>query len=240
MINNTRSEISKPGSQKRIVVRWLVRETMGVIMVAAILFISAGQIGWGWGWAMVAAVALWVAGMYLAIVPSHPDLLAERLRPKQGTKSWDTAIMGLVGLVELARYLLAGLDQRYGWTGGIGWLLQGAGLLVTLAGYAIVVWASRTNAFFSLNVRLQTERGQQVVSSGPYRLVRHPAYIGSILYLFASAILLGSSWALIPGAIGSILMIVRTALEDRTLQKELAGYADYTSRVRYRLLPGVW
>jgi protein-S-isoprenylcysteine O-methyltransferase Ste14 len=107
-------------------------------------------------------------------------------------------------------------------------------------GHALVVWATGTNAFFSQVVRIQTERGHTVVSTGPYRFVRHPAYVGAIVLVLSSPFMLSSWWALIPGVVCAVLMIVRTALEDKTLQAELPGYVEYTQHTRNRLLPGAW
>jgi protein-S-isoprenylcysteine O-methyltransferase Ste14 len=107
-------------------------------------------------------------------------------------------------------------------------------------GYALVVWATASNAFFSLIVRIQTERGQSVVSWGPYAHVRHPAYAGGVLTNVFTPILLGSAWALLLGVLDALLMILRTVLEDRTLKAELPGYPEYALRVRYRLLPHFW
>jgi len=119
-------------------------------------------------------------------------------------------------------------------------LAQIAAMLLVIAGHALVVWATGTNAFFSQVVRIQTERGHTVITGGPYRYVRHPAYVGMILVVVGAPIMLGSWWALIPGVISAVLMIVRTVLEDRTLQAELSGYVEYAQHTRYRLLPGVW
>ncbi len=104
----------------------------------------------------------------------------------------------------------------------------------------MVEWATGSNAFFSLTVRIQKERGQAVVEGGPYRFVRHPSYVGGILFELAAPIMLGSWWALIPGGLDAVLFVIRTALEDKTLQAELDGYPAYTERTRYRLVPGVW
>ena len=102
------------------------------------------------------------------------------------------------------------------------------------------VWATASNAYFSQIVRIQTERGHTVASGGPYRCVRHPAYAGAILYELAVPVLLASAWSAVPSVLAAILLILRTALEDRTLQSELIGYPEYTRKVLYRLLPGVW
>ena len=200
------------------------------------------------GWALVANTALWVIATGLVVIPRYPELLAERLGPRKGGKTWDIAIMGLVGLGNIARCIVAGLDVRYGWTTGMPLALQVIGLVIMVLSYALVVWATGSNAFFSLTVRIQQERGHAVATplkgvlgtGGPYRFVRHPSYVGGILIEMAVPIMLGSWWALIPGGLDAILFVVRTALEDRTLQKELDGYTAYAERTRYRLLPGVW
>lgn len=234
------SALPNDDETRRGVTRWLRRETMGIIMAAVILFLCAGRLDWMAGWATVGTLAFWVVATALAVIPRHPQVLAERLGPRKDAKAWDTAIVGLIGVVVLALYLVAGLDARYGWTTGFPVAAQTAGLFATLLGYAIAVWATASNAFFSQTVRIQTERGHVVATDGPYRIVRHPGYVGSILAYLGTSVLLGSWWAIVLGALMAVLMVVRTALEDRTLQAELPGYKEYTQRVRYRLLPGVW
>lgn len=233
--SNTQSE------QSRLVVRWLIREVIGVLMVAAILFIAAGRLDWLMGWAMVAVYAVWVAANAIILIPRYPELLAERAtRRLEGVKSWDNIILGIIGVATIAKYILAGLDMRNGWTNSISPGLQITALAVAALGYALVTWAMTTNAFFSLVVRIQEERSHQVATGGPYRFVRHPGYMGSVLFELATPILLGSWWALIPGGLIALLTILRTALEDRTLKNELDGYQEYARRVRHRLVPGVW
>jgi protein-S-isoprenylcysteine O-methyltransferase Ste14 len=224
----------------RIVARWAVRETLGVITTAVILFLSAGRWDWPAGWALVVILAAWVIGTAAVTIPRHPDLLAERLGPRRGAKTWDTLILSSIGLLTIARLVVAGLDERYGWSSGFSFPLQAVGGLASALGHALVVWATGANAYFSQIVRIQAERGHTVATGGPYRFVRHPAYVGGILHEVTSPLLLGSWWALLPGAANAILFVVRTALEDRTLQQELDGYREYAGRVRFRLLPGVW
>jgi len=225
---------------KRGVTRWIVRETMGVVMLALLLFLTAGTLSWIAGWAMVIVMSGWVIATALVVMPRYPELLAERVGPKKGSKTWDTALLSPYGVAMMIMWIVAGLDQRYSWSSGIAPLAQIGAMLLVIAGHALVVWATGVNAYFSQVVRIQTERGHTVVSSGPYRYVRHPAYVGAILLALGAPIMLGSWWALIPGVICAVLMIVRTALEDKTLQAELPGYPEFTQRTRYRLLPGVW
>ena len=225
---------------KKLIIRYAFRETMGLVIMGVALFWPAGRLDWWQGWAVLAVMAAWTIATAVAILRTNPSLLAERLGPRKGAKSWDTAIMSILGLAQLARYIVAGLDQRYGWAGDFSPAWQIAALGVCVLGYALVVWATASNAYFSQVVRLQAERGHAVAAGGPYRFVRHPAYIGTILFELAAPVLLDSCWALIPGLLNVVLFIVRTSLEDRTLRSELDGYSEYVSQVRFRLLPGIW
>jgi protein-S-isoprenylcysteine O-methyltransferase Ste14 len=224
----------------KLVARYAIRETLGLVGMGVALFWSAGQVTWWPAWAALLVMLAWITATAVVILRFNPGLLAERLGPRKGAKRWDTAIMSTLGLVQLARYIVAGLDQRYGWSGGLPLAAQLAALAVCALGYVLVVWATASNAFFSQIVRLQPERGQTVATGGPYHYVRHPAYLGAILYELAVPILLASWWALLPSALNAVLLVTRTALEDRTLRAELAGYVDYAHRVRHRLLPGIW
>jgi protein-S-isoprenylcysteine O-methyltransferase Ste14 len=225
---------------RKVILRYGLREVMGSVIAGVALFWSAGRIDWWPAWAVIAVLLAWSTATAIVILRFHPDLLAERLGPRQGGLSWDTAIMSIVGLLTLARLILAGLDQRYGWTGGLPLAVQIAALVVSVLGYGLSVWATGSNAYFSQIVRLQPERDHTVATGGPYRFLRHPAYIGSILVELSMPLLLASWWALVPGGLNAVLFVLRTALEDRTLQAGLTGYADYARQVRYRLLPGIW
>ena len=224
----------------KLIARYTVRETMGIVVMGVALFWSAGRIDWWPAWASIAVMLAWITATAIVILRFNPDLMAERLGPRKGGKPWDIAIMSILGLTQLVRYIVAGLDQRYGWTGGLPLAAQIAALTVCVLGYALVVWATASNTFFSQIVRIQSERGHAVATGGPYHYVRHPAYFGAILYELAVPVLLASWWALVPSGLNAILLILRTALEDHTLQAELTGYADYARQVRYRLLPGIW
>lgn len=238
MTEHTQSLHDSSTTQK--VMRWIVREIMGTIMLGAILLLAAGRVDWVAGWALIILTVLWVVATALVVIPRHPDLLAERIGPKQGAKSWDTAILGIYGLLTMVRYVVAGLDVRNQWSTGFAPSAQVAGLIIAAAGYGLVVWAMGANAYFSQTVRIQTERGHRVATGGPYHFIRHPSYTGLILFELASAVMLASWWALLLSGVASILFVVRTALEDRTLQAELAGYTGYAQKTRYRLLPGIW
>ncbi len=232
--------MSNSAGNTRGVIRWLIREVVGVLFVAATLFVPAGRLDWGWGWALVSIYAVWVAANALILIPTSPELLAERAARRKGAKSWDTAILGIIGLGTLAKHILAGLDVRFGWTGSFPVALQVAALVIAGLGYALGTWAMASNAFFSQVVRIQKDRGHTVATGGPYRYVRHPAYMGVFAFELVTPFLLGSLWALIPGVLNALLTLVRTALEDKTLREELPGYREFAQQTRYRLLPGVW
>jgi protein-S-isoprenylcysteine O-methyltransferase Ste14 len=225
----------------RFVTRWLVREIMGVIIVAVMLFWSAGSWNWGWAWALVAVYGLWVAANAILLIPRQPEMLAERAqRNISGMKSWDKILISLIGLSTLVKYILAGFDIRYGWSAPLPIWLHVLALLISAFGYALGTWAMVENAYFSLVVRIQDDRGHQVCNTGPYRFVRHPGYLGTLLFELFVPILLGSWWALIPGVITSLLTIIRTGFEDNALQEELAGYSEFSRETKFRLVPGLW
>jgi protein-S-isoprenylcysteine O-methyltransferase Ste14 len=224
----------------KLFVRYCVREAAGLAVMGVALFWSAGRVVWWPAWATLIVMLGWILATAIIILRVQPGLLAERMGPRKGAKPWDVAIMSILGITQLARYIVAGLDLRNGWTDALPLAAQLAALALCIVGYTLVVWATASNAFFSQIVRLQPERGQVVVAGGPYQLVRHPAYAGAIVFELAAPVLLGSWWAVIPSALGAFLLILRTSLEDRTLRADLAGYAEYADRVRFRLLPGVW
>jgi protein-S-isoprenylcysteine O-methyltransferase Ste14 len=231
---NTKTDTS------RGIIRWLIREVMGIVLVVLTLFLPAGRWDWAWGWALVGIYALWSGANALILIPRSPELLAERATRKEGMKTWDTVILSIIGLITIAKHITAGLDLRFGWTPPLPLALQITALVIAALGYALGTWAMAVNAFFSLVVRIQEDRGHAVVTGGPYRAVRHPGYAGTMAFELVTPIMLGSLWALIPGVLAALLTLIRTALEDGTLHEELPGYAEYAQQTRYRLLPGVW
>ncbi|MGD0020603.1 MAG: isoprenylcysteine carboxylmethyltransferase family protein [Candidatus Limnocylindrales bacterium] len=211
-----------------------------LILEAVILFVAAGRLDWTWAWIYLAICVGTVLVNGTLMFRASPETIAERGRPGE-TQTWDKVVSGLWSLaLYLLLPLVAGLDVRFAWSGdlAVAWNVAGAAVLV--AGLGLAAWAMLANAYFSTAVRIQGDRGQTVCRSGPYRLVRHPGYVGFILQSFGTALVLGSLWALVPGVAAASLMVIRTALEDRFLQAELPGYRDYTRDVRHRLVPGIW
>jgi protein-S-isoprenylcysteine O-methyltransferase Ste14 len=224
----------------KLIALYILDQILGIVGMSVALFWSAGRIDWWPAWAAIAVWLIWFTVMDIIILRFDPDLMAERLSPPKGAKTWDRAILSILRLAQLMRYILAGLDQRYGWTGDFPLAAQIAASTVCVLSTALFTWAMASNTFFSQIVRIQSNHGHTVATGGPYRYVRHPAYVGMILFELALSTLLASWWALVAGGLCAILLLLRTALEDRTLQTELTGYADYSRQVRYRLLPGIW
>jgi len=238
--------VSKPDNQKAIQ-RASPRQWIGVVVVyfsiPLVLFVCGGDSGWWQAW--IYSLLIVAAGMGGRIWAErrHPGLLAERqnIEKIQSAKTWDKVLAPLMALsLVYPLVIVAGLDHRRGWSPVFPlWLIVLGFILISL-GYAFAVWALIENRFFSSTVRIQTDRGHVVCDSGPYRIVRHPGYAGNILPLLGIVLALGSVWTLIPAAVALIIAVIRTALEDQTLQEELPGYRDYARRVRYRLIPGIY
>ena len=169
------------------------------------------------------------------------DLIEERAKPGPGTKWWDKIFLALYLPMYLGVYLIACLDAgRFGWSPPLPIAVYILGYLVLFLAHYLVMWAMWTNMFFSSTVRIQTDRGHTVVQDGPYRFMRHPGYVGAIVMPACFSLVLGSLWGLIPSGVIAILLIIRTYLEDVTLQRELPGYAEYAGNVKYRLVPRIW
>jgi protein-S-isoprenylcysteine O-methyltransferase Ste14 len=212
-----------------------------ILAPAAILFISAGRLNWLMAWIYTGVLALGMGINISVLAIKHPDLIAERSRFKEGSKSWDRALAQLAALFGPGLTLLAcGLDKRFEWSIQIPAAFQVVALSIMISGYCLVIWAVVSNRFYSAVVRIQTERGHSVINAGPYRAIRHPGYAGLIVFILSTPLTLGSLPAFLPAALAIFIIIIRTALEDRTLQNELDGYKDYAARTRYRLAPGIW
>lgn len=226
---------------KKSALRWLRRETIGNLVLILMLFGIVGRWDWWNGWALSAIYILWSLGTVIFILPVNPQMLAERAQPPKDRKQWDFIAVSIMGVSLLATYLVACLDVRFGWATPFPLWVQITGLVFAVLGYnVILMWSMVANAYFSAVVRIQTDREHRVATGGPYRFVRHPGYVGTILCYLATPFLLGSPWALIPAILTATTLIVRTALEDKTLHEELPGYVEYAQQTRYRLVPGVW
>ena len=203
-------------------------------------FALAGRWDWLAGWWYLALLIATETIRDLAVVRANPGLLTRRGRFGSGTALWDYWCLAGFGLCFLATLVVAALDSgRFSWS-TMPWWSAWLGAVLLTVGQLFLTWAMVANPFFEKTVRLQEEHGQQVVDSGPYRLVRHPGYLGTITGLvLGTPLLLGSWWAFVPASAGVATLVVRTLLEDRYLYLHLPNYADYARRVPYRLLPGL-
>lgn len=205
-----------------------------------LVFGPVGRLDWLPGWLFIATLVIGfaVSGLVLAVV--NPVIYRARSRFQAGTQKWDLVLLAVILPAMVAEIPLGTLDSgRMHWSAMPFWVVVlGHGLiLVAIAGTA---WAQAVNPFFEPGVRLQKEREQRVISNGPYALVRHPGYTAAIMLFIGIALALASWWALVPAALASGLLVLRTSWEDKLLQSGLPGYADYAQRVRFRLLPGIW
>lgn len=210
------------------------------MMIIAVTFGLAGRIDYWQGWVYNGLNSIILALTFITL-SGKKDLIEERLRPGLGMKRWDKIYFILSSPTYFLAIMIACLDAgRLNWQPRVPLSVVILGVFVFIVGHLIFLWAKWTNRFFATVVRIQSDRGQTVCKDGPYRFVRHPGYVGGIMFGVATPLVLGSFWALIPAIAGAVLLIVRTYLEDRTLKEELPGYLEYAREVRCRLVPGVW
>jgi protein-S-isoprenylcysteine O-methyltransferase Ste14 len=239
----TTSESTQTKEKKNTVKGIIARAVQILIMFIVMgleLFLGSGRLNWVWAWVFLGIGLLSLSINAVFMLRTSPETVAERGRPKE-VKDWDKLVGGawLIGQYFLMP-ILAALDIRFGWTKELATLWHVLGAAVYGLSLGLTGWAMITNAYFSTAVRIQADRGQQVCTTGPYHYVRHPGYVGFFFQALSVPIVLGSLWALLFTIPAGVLMIIRTAFEDRMLQEELEGYKEYTREVRYRLLPGVW
>jgi protein-S-isoprenylcysteine O-methyltransferase Ste14 len=212
-----------------------------MLVFGVVLFVLAGPTAWRAGWVYLGVNVAILAAYSAILFRLHPDLIDERKRPPDDAKKWDKPFVAVVGA--LGPFLLVatcGLDHRMGWSAAVPDALAIAGFVLMAGGGAFTNYAVAHNRFFSAIVRIQRDRGHRVVDTGPYGILRHPGYVGSILHMAGTSLALGSWWALAMAGFLSIVIAARTAREDLTLREELDGYEDYVAHVRYRLFPWVW
>lgn len=242
-VNDMPEKIANKGPARTVSVSQWIRLFGAYILIPLVLLLCGGDIGWWQAWLYFMLIMAAGIGGRIWAEHKHPGLTSERQDKKnfQNAKSWDKVLAPLMAVsVVFPMVIVAGLDHRYSWSPEFPFMLSAIGFILIALGYAFAAWALAENRFFYSVVCIRTDVGHAVCDTGPYRLVRHPGYAGSILPLLGIVLALGSVWALIPAAMASLITVVRTVLEDRTLQEELAGYQDYTKRVPYRLVPWVY
>jgi protein-S-isoprenylcysteine O-methyltransferase Ste14 len=210
------------------------------LTLIALVFLPVGRIDWTPGWLFIAVLVAAFGLSALLLARVNPMIYRARSRFQPGTKKWDLILLAVMLPAMVVEIPLATLDAgRMGWSNVPLWVNL-TGYVLVIGGIALTTWAQAVNPFFEPGVRIQMERAQQVITSGPYRFVRHPGYTGAIALFIAIPLALASWWGLLPAALAIALLVVRTSWEDCLLNAELSGYADYARRARYRLLPGLW
>jgi len=215
---------------------------MGLFPVA--LMLPAGTWRWGEAWALVGIWVAFIGAVSVYMTSRDPELVAERLKAspaQEGQKAWDKVLMILMFAAGLGIFVVPGFDVvRFGWSEPLPLWLEIVALAAHVPCFLFITWVMRENTFLARVVKIDEERGHQVITTGPYAIVRHPMYTAVIVIIFAVPVALGSRFGLIPATLMAALLVVRTWLEDRTLHSELAGYVEYARNTRYRLVPGVW
>lgn len=220
----------------------IIRLILTAVGFGVMLFLPAGTLDWPAAWVYLVLLFSFTIGISVWLSRFNPELLEERMRGvgKPGQKSWDKVFIAVLIPVFFGWYVVMALDAvRFSWSQLPQWLqLTGAGVL--LASFYIFYLTFRENTYLSPAVRIQTDRGQTVVSTGPYRHVRHPMYAGFILFTVATALLLGSAFGLLGALVLNALIAWRAGREEQVLRRELAGYGEYMARVKYRFFPYIW
>jgi protein-S-isoprenylcysteine O-methyltransferase Ste14 len=235
-------KVNQPRTSAAGLLRRGAQVLVAVALLAALLFLSSWRLDWVMAWVYVGTFAVALTAMTVYEELGNPELMEERseFKPREGVQTWDVILSAVVRLSLLGSYVVAGLDVRFGWKPEIPLAVQVAAFALGLLGAGLIAWAMAANRYAAVYARVQQERGHVVATTGPYRFVRHPFYVGVIIFALMIPSALGSPWALIPGGLAALLFVVKTAAEDCMLRAGLPGYAEYAQRVRYRLLPGVW
>ena len=220
--------------------KFLIKALITTLVFSAILFLCAGKIKYFQGWIFLGTNII-TALMNFWAIRNDSELMTERSKVGEGSKSWDKLILGLSGLTYLVVITIAGLDSgRYQWSSDFHWSIYVLGVVLTIIGQVVFLTARKENKYFSCVARIQTDRGHTVCDTGVYKIVRHPGYLGMTISLAALPLITGSIWSIIPTVTAIILLFIRTYFEDETLKKELSGYTEYTQRTRQRLIPKIW
>ncbi len=224
-----------------MIAKLLLQNLIWIVAMGALLFAPAGTLHWPAAWVFLATTAIFGVAGGLWLAKTDPALLAERMHPmmQNDQPAADKKFMVVFGFAALMWFVVIGLDARYR-ASHIPFALQALGFLMLVLSAGFIMWVMRENSFAVPVVKLQTERGHRVISTGPYAFVRHPMYSGTVLFFIGAPLLLGSWWGVAIAPLFAVLFAIRSGIEEQTLIKGLPDYADYTERVRYRLIPGLW
>lgn len=228
--------MNTPSISPKLLIGVALRIGLGIPFIALIILLPAGTWNYWQGWMYLATLLLPMLLSTAYLIKNDPALLERRLRMREKEKA-QQKIIGVLAIYFLIAFTLPGFDVRFGWS-NVPPLVSILADVLVFAGYLIIFWVLTVNSFLSRTVEVGA--GQKVITTGPYAVVRHPMYFGVALLYIASPLALGSYWAVLPALMILPLLAARIRNEEEVLLRELAGYAEYRQKVKYRLLPGVW
>lgn len=232
--------MNESNQREKLGIRLYLKSITIFLVFIVVTFLVAGTLTYWQGWVFNGLNILFILLTFLLLI-DRKDVIKERLKPGVGIKSWDRLYYLVSTPLFFVMFIVSILDAaRFSWRPTVPFLMMVLGIFLYCLGQAILLWAKRTNRFFSSVVRIQHDRNQTVCTDGPYRFIRHPGYLGGLIFTIGTPLLLGSYWGLLPAVLSVIILIWRTRLEDFTLRKELPGYTLYTTQVKYRLVPYFW
>ncbi len=230
----------KDVDHEKLGMRLVLKSILIFLVFIIVTFLSSGRLDYWQGWVFNGLNIFFILATYV-ILSDRKDLIRERLKPGEGMKWWDRVYFAISTPLFFIMFIISILDaSRFFWKPMVPFFIVVLGIILYAIGQMIILWAKKTNTFFSSVVRIQSDRKHTVCSKGPYRIVRHPGYLGGLIFTVATPLLLGSFWGILPAVMTVILMFGRTYLEDSTLKEELPGYLEYSQKVRYRIIPYIW
>jgi len=226
--------------KEKLGIRLVLKSFSILLFFLAFTFIIAGRLDYWQGWVFNGLNFFFIIVTYFVLI-DRKDLIKERLKPGVGMKRWDRVYYWVSTPIYFLMIGISILDaSRFHWEPIVSLIFILLAIVFYSVGQIIIIWAKKANKFFSSVVRIQSDRKHTVCSNGPYRFIRHPGYLGGLIYTIATPLLLGSFWGLILVIFTVIPLFIRTYLEDKTLKKELAGYIEYSKKVKYRIIPFLW
>lgn len=231
---------NKTGLSSELLRKNLIMIFVIFFVLLALVFGSAGTIFWLNGWILIITFFCCICFNFIVLLKINPEVIKERSSIPKEAKKWDIVLVSLWTIAVLSSLVISGLDEKYQWSKFISGYWIYFGIVLVILGDFFVLWAMVVNRWFTKVVAVQSDRGHQVITSGPYQYVRHPGYVGAVAIWIGTPLILGSLWAFLPVLISTLILVIRTKWEDDTLQEELAGYKNYAAKVKYRLIPGVW
>ncbi|MFX1293715.1 MAG: methyltransferase family protein [Promethearchaeota archaeon] len=234
------SSLAEVKELRNATITYIVRTIVGITLMGLIFFLSAGRINIPQGWLMLGIYFCFAIIQIFIFHKLNPDLLIARMKRRVGPYKWDKVFIALFGLCMYGLFAVFGLDVgRFQWS-SLGFPFLIIGFIVFGFSGVLATWAMVVNRHFENIVRIQSDRNHQVITNGPYSIIRHPGYLASFLNFLALPFIIGSAFGLILIAFFGVLFVARTSLEDKTLQQELEGYKDYAKKVKYKFIPFIW